>query len=81
MRQWLHPLQNEALLSTQLMKRKQKIEETVDTYAQDFESLFEGSYGRWAGMDISSKLLKQDLVVQGLLLKWQEKVLPSKILI
>ena len=28
-------------------------------------------------MDISSKLLKQDLFVQGLLLKWHEKVLSS----
>ena len=32
------------------------------------------SYGRRAGMDEESKqLLKRDLFVQGLLLKWQEK--------
>ena len=76
MRQWLYPVQNESLLSAQLMKRKQKIEGIVDTYAQNFESLFERSYGRQTEMDISSKeLLKRDLFVEGLLLKWQEKVI------
>ena len=36
------------------------------------------SYGRRARMDEPSKaLLKKDVFVQGLLLKWQKKVLPS----
>ena len=47
-------------------------------YAQDFERLFEQSYGCRIGMDEDSRnMLKRDLFVQGLLLKWQEKVLPS----
>lgn len=46
--------------------------------AQDFEALFERSYGRHSGMDTDSKgLLKRDLFVLGLKMKWQEKVLPS----
>jgi len=74
----LHPVQNEALLSAQLMKRKQRADKTVDSYSQDFESLFEKSYGKRLGMDVASReLLKRDLFVQGLLMKWQEKVLPS----
>ena len=74
----LHPVQNEALLSAQLMKRKQGSGESVDEYAQELEALFEKSYGRRSGMDHASKeLLKRDLFVQGLTLKWQEKVLPS----
>ena len=36
------------------------------------------SYGHRKGMDESSKeMLKRDFFVQGLWLKWQEKVLPS----
>ena len=74
----LHPVQNEALLSAQLMKRKKKVVESVDEYAQELEALFEKSYGRRSRMDHASKeLLKRDLFVQGLVLKWQEKVLPS----
>ena len=50
----------------------------VDEFAQDLEKLFERSYGRRQGMDESSKeLLKRNVFVQGLLLKWQKKVLPS----
>ena len=68
LRQRLHPVKSEALLSAQLMKRKQKQAESVEEYAQDFESLFEKSYGRRAGMDHASKeLLRRDLFVQGLL--------------
>ena len=78
LRKRLTPVRREALVSAQLMKRKQKVSETVDQYAQDFESLFERSYGRRSGMDMESKaLLKRDLFVLGLKLKWQEKVLPS----
>ena len=71
-------MRREALVSAQLMKRKQKPTETVDQYAQDFETLFDCTYGRRAGMDQKSKdLLKRDLFMLGLLMKWQEKVLPS----
>ena len=66
----------EALVSAQLMKQKQKPTETVDQYAQDFETLFDCSYGRRAGMDQKSKdLLKKDLFMLGLPMKLQEKVL------
>ncbi len=42
------------------------------------EQLFERSYGHRRGIDESSKeLLKRDVFVQGLLLRWQKKVLPS----
>jgi len=58
------------------MKRKQRADETVDNYSQDFESLFEKSYGKRLGMDVASReLLKRDLFVQGLLMKWQEKAI------
>ena len=74
----LQPARSEALLSAQLMKRKQQVYVSVDAYSQDFESLFEKSYGQRTGMDQASKeLLKRDLHVQGLLLKWQKKVVPS----
>ena len=61
------------------MCRKQQPNESVDEFAQDFEKLFEHSYGRKKGMDESCKeMLKRDFFfVQGLCLKWQEKVLPS----
>lgn len=43
-------------------------------YAQDFERIFQQSYGCRTGMDEDScNMLKRDLFV----LKWQEKVLPS----
>ena len=59
-------------------KRKQQSDEPVDKYAQDFEMLFDKSYGNREGIDQASKdMLKRDLFVQGLLWKWQEKVLPS----
>ena len=74
----LQPVANEALLSSQLMKRKQRAGESFSTYTQELEALFEKSYGKRQGMDLTSKeLLKRDLFVQGLSLKWQEKVLPS----
>ena len=63
LRKWLAPINREALLSAQLIKRKQKAAETVDRYAQ--------SYGRMSGMDQESKdLLKRDLFVLGLL-QWR----------
>ncbi len=68
----------EALVSAQLMRWKQRTEECVDVLAHDIEDLFERSYGCRAGMDSDMKeFLKRDLFVQGLSLKWQEKVLPS----
>ena len=74
----LCPAKREALLSAQLMRRRQRNNESVDSYVQDFEDLFNKSYGQRGGMDLESKaLLKRDLFVQGLLLKWQEKVLSS----
>ena len=74
----LYPIESEALVSAQLMRRKQQNHERVDEFAQDLEKLFERSYGRRSGMDEASKgLLKRDVFVQGLLLKWQKKVLPS----
>ena len=74
----LEPVGRDALRSAQLIRRRQKFGETVDVYAQDFERLFEQSYGCRTGMDEDSRnMLKRDLFVQGLLLKWQEKVLPS----
>ena len=60
------------------MKRNQLPSESVDQYAQEFETLFDRSYGRRSGMDQESKdLLKRDLFMLGLKMKWQEKVLPS----
>ena len=74
----LNPVEREALVSAQLMRRKQQPAESVDEFAQDLEKLFDRSYGRRTGMDEGSKeMLKRDFFVQGLLLKWQEKVLPS----
>lgn len=50
----------------------------LDDYAREFERLFEDSYGHRAEVDAKFKgVLKRDIFVQGLLLKWQEKVLPS----
>ena len=74
----LNPVRREALVSAQLVRRRQRIEESVDSFAQDFEKLFDASYGRRSGMDEESKeLLKRDLFTQGLKLKWQEKILPT----
>ena len=50
----LYPVESEALVSAQLMKRKQLSSETVDEFAQDLEKLFERSYGCRQGMDESS---------------------------
>ena len=78
LRKRLQPPKRDALRSTQLIKRKQQPDEPVDKYAQDFESLFDKSYGNREGMDQAFKdMLKRDLFMQGLLWKWQEKVLPS----
>ena len=42
----LAPARRDALLSAQLMKRKQLPSESVDRYAQEFETLFDRSYSR-----------------------------------
>lgn len=61
-----------------LIKLKLRQTETVDEYSQDFEALVKKSYGRRAGMDHASmEMLKRDLFVQGLLMRWPEKVVPS----
>ena len=58
---------SEALLSAQLIKRKQKYSESVDEYAHEFQSLSAKSYGKRATMDQALKeLSKRDLFVQGL---------------
>ena len=72
----LYPIESEALVSAQLMRRKQQSHESVDEFAQDLDKFFERSYGRRRGMDEASKaLLKRDVFVQGLLLRWQKGVL------
>ena len=74
----LYPVESEALVSAQLMRCNQLSSEMVDEFAQDLDKLFKCSYGCRRGMDDSSReLLKHDVFVQGLLLKWQNKVLPS----
>ena len=74
----LRPIRRDALASAQLMRRKQEPQESVDLYAHAFEQLFEKSYGHNQGMDTASKaMLKRDLFVQGLHIRWQEKVLLS----
>ena len=78
LRERLHPVSRDALASAQLMRCKQQWRESVDNYAQAFVHLFDKSYGVRHGMDTASKAtLKRDLFVQGLHLKWQERVLPS----
>ena len=78
LRDHLQPVKREALKSAELIKKKQMQNESVDSYAQEFERLFMKSYGSRGGMDTETKeMLKRDLFVQGLLLKWQKKVLPS----
>ncbi len=45
---------------------------------KEFGRLFEDGYGHRPDVDSAFKsVLKRDLFVQGLLLKWQEKVLPT----
>ena len=74
----LYPVESEALVSALLMRRKQLSREMVEKFAQDLVKLFKRSYSHRRGMDESSEeLLKRDVFVQGLLLKWQKKVLPS----
>ena len=74
----LKPAGRKALSSAQLLRRKQKPGEPVDEFVQAFENLFEKSYGNESGIDPAfRRTLKRDLFVQGLILKWQEKVLPT----
>ena len=74
----LQPVRREALTSGQLLRRRQRLGESVNEYVHDFEHLLEKSYSHCAGLDQGFKeVLKRDLFVQGLLLKRQEKVLPS----
>ena len=74
----IQPAKREALSSAQLLRRRQRTGESVDDYVREFEQLFESSYGHQTDVDMTFKeILKRDIFVQGLLLKWQEKVLPS----
>ena len=74
----LVPAGRKALTSAELLGRKQHEGESVDDFVQAFEKLFEKSYGSHSGIDDGFKAtLKRDLFVQGLLLRWQEKVLPT----
>lgn len=78
LRKRLQPPKRDALRSAQLIKRKQQCNELVNKYAQDFKTLFDKSYSQRDEMNQASKhMLKRDIFVQGLLWKWQEKVLPS----
>ena len=71
LRDRLLPVNREALKSAELIKVKQTQNKSVDSYAQEFERLFLKSYGSRGEMDTESKeMLKRDLFVQGLLLKW-----------
>ena len=58
------------------MHHKQQPNESVDEFAQDLEKLFERSYGHRKGMNESSKE-KRFFCARFVVLKWQEKVLPS----
>ena len=61
LRKRLAPIRKEALLSAQLIKWKQKPMESVNQYAQNFETSFNLSYGRRSGMNQASKdHLKRD---------------------
>ena len=51
LRKRLQPPKRDALRSAQLIRRKQQSNELVDKYAQDFELLFDKSYGQREGMD------------------------------
>lgn len=71
----LNPVDREALVSAQLMQHRQRATESVDEFAQELKKLYERSYGRRQGMDEGSKeMLKRDIFVQGLCLKWQDNV-------
>ncbi len=60
------------------MKKQRPGESVMDEFVQTFEKLYEKSYGCQGGIDDSFKAtLKRDLFVQGLVLRWQEKVLPT----
>ena len=62
LRERLHPVRRDALVSAQLMLRRQEPREAVNMYAQAFKQLFEKSYGQHQGMDVASKAtLKCDL--------------------
>lgn len=66
------------MASAQLLRRRQKPGESVDDFVREFERVFEESYGHRGDVEAAFKrVLKRDVFVQGLLLKWQEKVLPS----
>ena len=72
----IQPAKREALSSAQLLRRRQWTGESVDDYVRECEH----RYGHWTDVDTALKeILKQDIFVQCLLLKWQEKVLPSAV--
>ena len=54
------------------------VDERVDVFVHASVEFFEKSYGGQSGIDPAFRAtLKRDLFVQGLLLKWQEYVLPT----
>ena len=74
----VQPAKCEALSSAQLLRMRQKVSESIDDFAREFETLFEVSYGDRTDVNPAFKgILRRDIFVQGLLLKWQEKVLSS----
>ena len=48
-------MKRDALRSAELINRKQLQGKTVDSYAQEFETLYLKSYGSRGGMDTESK--------------------------
>ena len=67
----VQPAKREALTSAQLLRRRQKPGKGVDDFTREYEWLFEESYGHRVDVDATFKgVLKQEIFVQGLLLKW-----------
>ena len=65
-------MKREVLSSAQLLRRRQKPGESVDDFVRD--DYLRSTVRMWPSR---VHVLKRDVFVQGLLLKWQEKVLPS----
>ena len=58
-------VKREALLSAQLMRRRQRNNESIDVYVQDFEDLFNKSWSeKWDGLGIQS-FAKEGFVCTG----------------
>ena len=79
LRKRLAPVRREALVSAQLMKRKQKATEMVDQYAGTLRPYLTTATVGGKGWTRSQKIFSREteLFVLGLRMKWQEKVLPS----